>query len=44
MTFFTFQKSLFKGNDFRLVAIIINVSQKVYIRCIGTHATNVKNI
>lgn len=27
-----------KGNDFRLVAIIIYPSQKVYIRWIGTHA------
>jgi len=27
-----------KGNDFRLVAIIIYVSQKVYVRWIGTHA------
>ncbi|RLD58026.1 MAG: type II toxin-antitoxin system HigB family toxin [Bacteroidetes bacterium] len=27
-----------KGNDFRLVAIIILVSKKVYIRFIGTHA------
>lgn len=26
-----------KGNDFRLVAIIIIVSQKIYIRFIGTH-------
>ena len=26
-----------KGNDFRLVVIIIFVSQKVYIRFIGTH-------
>lgn len=27
-----------KGNDYRLIAIIIYVSQKVYIRWIGTHA------
>lgn len=27
-----------KGNDYRLVAIIIFASQKVYIRFIGTHA------
>ena len=27
-----------KGNDYRLVAIIIFRSQKVYIRFIGTHA------
>lgn len=27
-----------KGNDFRLVAIVIFASQKVYIRFIGTHA------
>lgn len=27
-----------KGNDFRLVAIIIYVSKKVYVRWIGTHA------
>lgn len=27
-----------KGNDFRLVAIVIYVSQKVYIRWLGTHA------
>ena len=27
-----------KGNDYRLVAIVIYVSQKVYIRWIGTHA------
>ena len=37
-----------KGNDYRLVAIIIYISQKVYIRWIGTHAeydkTDVKNI
>jgi len=37
-----------KGNDFRLVAIIIYVSQKVYIRWIGTHDAytkiDVKNI
>ncbi|MDH6312359.1 mRNA interferase HigB [Parabacteroides sp. PFB2-10] len=26
-----------KGNDYRLVAIIIFASQKVYIRFIGTH-------
>ncbi len=37
-----------KGNDFRLVAIIIYISQKVYVRWIGTHdaynKTDVKNI
>lgn len=27
-----------KGNSYRLVAIVIYVSQKVYIRWIGTHA------
>jgi mRNA interferase HigB len=27
-----------KGNDYRLIAIIIYVSQKVYLRWIGTHA------
>ena len=27
-----------KGNDFRLVAIIIYISQKVYIIWIGTHS------
>jgi len=27
-----------KGNDFRLIVIIIFVSQKVYVRFIGTHA------
>ncbi len=27
-----------KGNDYRLVAIIIFASKKVYIRFIGTHA------
>ena len=27
-----------KGNDFRLIAIVIYISQKVYIRWIGTHA------
>ncbi|MEO9806415.1 MAG: type II toxin-antitoxin system HigB family toxin [Reichenbachiella sp.] len=27
-----------KGNDYRLIAIIIYVSQKVYVRWIGTHA------
>lgn len=26
-----------KGNDFRLVAILIFISKKVYIRFIGTH-------
>lgn len=26
------------GNDYRLIAIIIYVSQKVYVRWIGTHA------
>jgi mRNA interferase HigB len=26
-----------KGNDFRIVVIIIFVSQKVYIRFVGTH-------
>lgn len=37
-----------KGNKYRLVAIIIFASQKVYIRFIGTHAeynkTDCKNI
>ena len=37
-----------KGNDYRLVAIIIYISQKVYIRWIGTYTeydkTDVKNI
>ncbi len=37
-----------KGNDFRLVAIVIYVSKKLYIRWIGTHAEysklDVKNI
>lgn len=37
-----------KGNDYRLIAIIIYVSHKVYIRWIGTHAeydkVNVKKI
>jgi len=27
-----------KGNDYRLIAIVIYVSHKVYIRWIGTHA------
>ena len=27
-----------KGNDYRLIAIVIYVSQKVYVRWIGTHA------
>ncbi len=27
-----------KGNDFRLVAIVIYISQKVYVRWIGTHS------
>ena len=27
-----------KGNDFRLVAIIIYISQKVYVRWIGSHS------
>lgn len=27
-----------KGNDFRLIAIIIFASKKVYIRFLGTHA------
>ena len=27
-----------KGNDFRLVVIIIFISKKIYIRFIGTHA------
>lgn len=27
-----------KGNDFRLIAIIIYVSKKLYVRWIGTHA------
>jgi len=37
-----------KGNDYRLVAIVIYISQKVYIRWIGAHAQydkiDVKNI
>ena len=37
-----------KGNDFRLVAIIIYISQKVYVRWIGSHnmynKVDVKNI
>lgn len=37
-----------KGNDYRLIAIIIYASKKVYIRWIGTHAqynkVNAKNI
>lgn len=37
-----------KGNDYRLVAIIIYISKKVYVRWIGTHAeynkVDVKNI
>jgi mRNA interferase HigB len=37
-----------KGNDYRLVAIIIYVSQKIYVRWIGTHAEydkiDVKNV
>ena len=37
-----------KGNDYRLVAIVIFASKKVYIRFIGTHAmydkTNCLNI
>lgn len=37
-----------KGNDYRLIAIIIYVSQKVYVRWIGTHAEynkiNVKEV
>ncbi len=37
-----------KGNDYRLIVIIIYASQKVYIRWIGTHAeynkVDVKNI
>ena len=37
-----------KGNDYRLVAIIIFASKKVYIRFIGTHAeydkTDCKNV
>ncbi|MDR3185018.1 MAG: type II toxin-antitoxin system HigB family toxin [Prevotellaceae bacterium] len=37
-----------KGNDYRLVAIIIFASKKVYIRFIGTHSeyekTDCKNI
>ncbi|MFO7668178.1 MAG: type II toxin-antitoxin system HigB family toxin [Bacteroidales bacterium] len=31
-----------KGNNYRLVAIIIFASQKVYIRFIGTHTEYVK--
>ncbi len=27
-----------KGNDFRLIAIIIYISKKVYVRWVGTHA------
>ena len=27
-----------KGNDFRLIAIVIFISNKVYIRFIGTHS------
>jgi mRNA interferase HigB len=27
-----------KGNDFRLIAIVIYASQKVYVRFIGTHS------
>lgn len=27
-----------KGNDYRLIAIVIYVSQKVYVRWIGTYA------
>jgi len=27
-----------KGNDYRLIAIVIYASQKVYIRFIGTHS------
>ncbi|MEM1408255.1 MAG: type II toxin-antitoxin system HigB family toxin, partial [Bacteroidota bacterium] len=27
-----------KGNDYRLIAIVIYVSQKVYMRWIGRHA------
>jgi len=37
-----------KGNDYRLVVIIIFISQKVYIRFIGNHSeydkTDVKNV
>tara|TARA_Y100001949_G_C15814642_1_gene255029 strand:+ start:422 stop:592 length:171 start_codon:yes stop_codon:yes gene_type:complete len=37
-----------KGNDYRLIAIVIYVSHKLYIRWIGTHAEydkiDVKNI
>ncbi len=37
-----------KGNDFRMIVIIIFISKKVYIRFIGTHneydKTDVKNI
>lgn len=37
-----------KGNDFRLIAIVIYISQKVYVRWIGTHSeydkVNAKNI
>ena len=27
-----------KGNDYRLVAIVIYISKKIYVRWIGTHA------
>ena len=27
-----------KGNDYRLIAIVIYISQKVYVRWIGTHS------
>lgn len=27
-----------RGNDYRLIAIVIYISQKVYIRWIGTHS------
>ena len=37
-----------KGNDYRLVAIVIYVSQKVYVRWLGSHdaynRVDVKNI
>jgi len=37
-----------KGNDYRLIAIVIYMSRKVYIRWIGTHAEydkiDIKNI
>ncbi len=37
-----------KGNDYRLVAIVIYISRKVYVRWIGTHSEydriNVKEV